>query len=515
MRILFFLLSWIVASQLWAQDIKQGSQKYSVNGTGTVAFLGCTLPQTGILRVPSTIVDHGTSYRVSAIRARAMAGQEIVTVILPERLDTIGQDAFYGCSYLLNVSGLKEVGVCEAYAFSRTAFTSIDWSQFTIGKLGHGVFAGCTQLTEVLLPSQLTILPEALFRDCTSLKAVNTSSLPLTKIEARAFAGCTSLPTLDLPATLKEIGDEAFAFMTSLPSISLPSSITTIGAFAFRGCTQLQTLQLSDELVSLDVSPFFGCSSLREVNLPKKLSDIDEKYIFADCPALESINMSEGSYYYSSIDGVLYDQRGNKIIAYPAVRSHYTPPTLRTTSQPFAPGALMGCQLTPAISLPSPVTVLPREVFAKTAGLEKVEIPSRSNLTTIDSRAFAYSRDLISVTLPAKLKTIGNAAFFGCSQISNVYTLSSTPPTLTDPVFASTVYASAILHTPIGKAATYSAAPGWMLFQNIQDDGATNIEKPTSEEGVQTTETYDLFGRRVSHPIRGIYISNGHKTLIR
>ena len=515
MRISLFLLLWIIVSQLGAQDIKQGSMKYSVNGAGTVALVECTVAQTGVLRVPSTIVHLGTSYRVNAIRSRALVGQGIATLVLPAQLDTIGQDAFYDCSLLMSVSGLKEVDVCEDYAFSRTSLKTLDWSQVTIGTMGHGVFAGCTQLTEALLPSQLTSLPEALFRDCTSLTSVNTSSLPLSRIDARAFAGCSSLQDLSLPSTLIEIGDEAFAGMTSLASISLPSSITTMGAYVFRGCTQLQTLQLPDELVTLGDSPFLGCSNLREVSLPKKLSGIDENFVFADCPVLESIKISDGAYYYSSIDGVLYDLRGNKIIAYPAARSRHTPPTLRTTSQPFAPGALMGCQLAPVLSLPAPTTSLPREVFAKTTGLQKVQTPSRSNLSTIESRAFAYSRDLTSVSLPAKLKTIGNAAFFGCSQISDVYTLLSVPPALTDSVFASIVYASAILHTPVGKADVYSAAPGWMLFQNIQDDGATYIEKPIAEEGVQTTETYDLFGRRVSYPVRGIYISNGHKTLIR
>ncbi|MCR5850654.1 MAG: leucine-rich repeat domain-containing protein [Bacteroidaceae bacterium] len=514
-KVILFAFAILAAFYSDAQIITLSNLRYVVNGEGSVALIGSNTTQSSILRVPTNIVSQGSSYRVSSIRARAFSGQgNIMTLVLPEQLDTIGQDAFYGCQKLRNIMGLSKVDVCEAYAFAMTGLVSLDWSQVSIGTLGDGVFAQCKKLTDISLPAELNSLPEAIFCRCTSLTSVNISSLPLTQIGPRAFAQCSSLQQLELPATLIGIGDEAFANMSALTSIELPAAVTSIGAQAFVGCSSLQTLEMPEQLVSLGYSPFAGCNSLREVTLSSIISDIDDKFVFADCPVLESINIDSNAQYYRSTDGVLRNRLNSKIIAYPAALSRQIHPTLRATSQPLAPGALMDCELDEVLILPAQVNSLPREAFAGTSGLKKLEMPSRSNLTTIGIRAFENSRDLMSVVFPSKLKTISNAAFSGDDSILDVYTLATSVPSLSETAFSQTVFENAVLHTPEDKSEVYSAAPGWCLFRQIEDGNATGIESFNAKESEESV-FYNMQGIRVANPRKGIYLINHRKVMIR
>lgn len=503
----------LAISHLHAQVFTQGNLKYAVNGEESVAVIGCSTTPSSVLRIPTNIIYNNTSYRVNAIRARAFVGQgTIMTLMMPAQLDTIGHDAFYRCQKLRNLMGLSRVDVCESYAFSMTGLTSLDWSQITVGTLGDGVFAQCTQLSEVNLPAELEALPEAIFRGCKSLTAINISSLPLTRIGPRAFYQCSSLQGLELPGTLVEIGDQAFADMKALASVELPAGITSIGAQAFAGCQMLQSIALPEQLISLGYSPFAGCNQLREVSLPAKISDIDDKFVFADCPALEEISIAEGARYYSCTDGVLRNRTGSKIIAYPAALSRQVHPTLRTTSQPLAPGALMGCELGEVLLLPAQVSAVPREAFAGTSGMKSLEMAPRSALTTIGIRAFEGSRDLTYVQIPNKTKSIDNAAFRGADNIQEVFTLATSVPALADSAFSQTVYENALLHTPADKSALYEAAPGWRLFNNISDDCATDIGQTTADD---RPAFYNLQGIQVLRPRKGIFIVNAKKKVIK
>ena len=91
------------------------------------------------------------------------------------------------------------------------------------------------QLTTVLLPNTLMAIA---FNGCSSLTEIH---LPdnLTSIGGAAFSVCSSLTEIHLPANLTLIEDQAFAYCSSLTEIHLPASLTSIGGYAFDQCTSL------------------------------------------------------------------------------------------------------------------------------------------------------------------------------------------------------------------------------------------------------------------------------------
>ena len=82
--------------------------------------------------------------------------------------------------------------------------------------IGAGCFAGCSELTTILLPESVTM------------------------ISPMAFAGCTALRGLFLPEGVELIGNDAFAGCQALEAVRIPASVSTIAPGCFNDCASLR-----------------------------------------------------------------------------------------------------------------------------------------------------------------------------------------------------------------------------------------------------------------------------------
>ena len=64
----------------------------------------------------------------------------------------------------------------------------------------------------------------------------------LTSISYYAFAGCSSLTEIVIPEGVKSIGQYAFSGCENLETITIPESVTHIRQGAFDGCAGLKTV---------------------------------------------------------------------------------------------------------------------------------------------------------------------------------------------------------------------------------------------------------------------------------
>ena len=163
-------------------------------------------------------------------------------------------------------------------------------------------FSGCSSLTEINLPANLTSIGESAFYDCSSLTEIHLPA-SLTSIGESAFSGCSSLTEIHLPANLTSIRKGVFSGCSSLTEIHLPASLTSIGA-AFGGCSGLTEIHLPDNLTSIENATFNFCSSLTEIHLPASLTSIGDR-AFWSCSSLTEIHLPASLTW---IGGYAFDQ---------------------------------------------------------------------------------------------------------------------------------------------------------------------------------------------------------------
>ena len=180
--------------------------------------------------------------------------------------DEIGSYAFSGCS------GLTSLTIPSNITY-----------------IGGGAFEGCSGLKSINIPSSITFIGEGTFSGCSGLRSINIPS-SVTKIGKYAFQGCSRLTSINLPSSITKIGESAFWDCSLLKSINLPASITEIGKYAFCGCSRLTSINLPASVTKIDEDTFSGCSRLTSINLPASITEIN-KSAFEYCWSLTSINL--------------------------------------------------------------------------------------------------------------------------------------------------------------------------------------------------------------------------------
>ena len=161
---------------------------------------------------------------------------------------------------ILDLSEAKIVAGGDAYVrFSENFYyyTSND-------ELGDYVFADCSGLTSLTIPSGVTSIGSEAFSGCSGLTSLTIPS-SVTSIGYSAFEGCSGLTSLTIPSSVTSIDKNAFQGCSGLTSLTLPSSVTEIGWYAFKGCSGLTTLTLPSSVTWIGLEAFSGCSGLTSI----------------------------------------------------------------------------------------------------------------------------------------------------------------------------------------------------------------------------------------------------------
>ncbi len=136
-----------------------------------------------------------------------------------------------------------------------------------------GTFAGMKSLTNVKLPTNISIITSYMFAGCTSLEniVIPKSSYAVGRY---AFRGCSKLSNVIFQGHPKEIDSNAFEGCTSLESISLPDGIEHIYSEAFENCTSLTSITIPNGVTSLGSQVFWNDMNLEKVILPNSINKI-------------------------------------------------------------------------------------------------------------------------------------------------------------------------------------------------------------------------------------------------
>ena len=114
---------------------------------------------------------------------------------------------------------------------------------------------------------------------------IDGKTYTVTAVDKGAFQKCTGLLSVELPSTLKSIGQFAFEGCTALTSVSMPSGVRDLGSYTFMDCTSLTDIEVPDSITAIGPYTFNGCTSLRAVSLPAAVRTIGRD-AFSGCTAL-------------------------------------------------------------------------------------------------------------------------------------------------------------------------------------------------------------------------------------
>ena len=162
----------------------------------------------------------------------------LTTIKLPNSLKTLDKQAFRSCWNLKNVEYSNQLETIGEGAFQDniSGFEKF-YFKGSVKNVGSYAFAN-GKLTCVHLKGDMT-MGDYVFQDDKSLKyvefpATSSATQPLTYVAESMFAGCTSLPFITLPSTVTEIKANAFDGCSSLKYVNiLAASPATLGANAF------------------------------------------------------------------------------------------------------------------------------------------------------------------------------------------------------------------------------------------------------------------------------------------
>jgi len=166
---------------------------------------------------------------------------KLVSIKLPQNIETIGDYAFYMCTKLTSVTFNSNVKEINSYAFNNCSLLPSIQLPNSVETIGANSFQKCSKLKTINFPSVLYSIGGSAFYSCSTLENVEFTG-DLNSIGDYAFKGCSNLVGLEFNSRLSSIGAGAFGNCNKLTQLTLPSSLTKIGGTAFDGCTQISTI---------------------------------------------------------------------------------------------------------------------------------------------------------------------------------------------------------------------------------------------------------------------------------
>ena len=407
--------------------------EYTVSGIGT-----CT--DTEIL-IPTTY----NGLPVVSVEASAFLNNTAITsVVLPDGITSIGENAFNGCESLTSVTFGKN-------------------SQ--LSSIGPGAFNYCYSLESITIPESVTSIGSEAFNYCCGLRSVTFGeNSQLTSIGDYAFLGCYSLESITIPASVTSIGEWAFVECYRLvevwnlsklnitagsedngyvgyyakrvetePSesyvytdengyviyydgkvkalinytgnetkLTIPDDITELNCFALSDCYNITSVTFGEnsQLTSIGEGAFNWCESLESITIPDSVLNIGDS-AFAECTALESITIPDSvlSIGYSAFEGCT------------ALKNITIPGSVLSIGY----SAFEECTALKSITIPGSVLSIGQRTFAGCSGLESAIIAD--GVTSIGDDTFLNCTNLVNVSLPDSLTSIGSDTFYGCTNL--------------------------------------------------------------------------------------------------
>lgn len=393
------------------------------------AFSGCQTLTKAVIANGRTTVPDGCFHEAA----------QLSEVVIPSSVTVIGKSAFHTCKSLTQINlheGLTTIG---EYAFTATYISevTIPVSVETCSKAFHNCYGlkkvtfadgrkeipeycleSAKDVTEVIMPSSVTVIGNCAFQDCDSLAELNFHE-GLETIGSSAFYS-SGLREAVLPSTAVNLTG-AFYGAYFLENISFPDGIETIPENVCRSDSRLKSVVMPETVRSIGDYAFYQCSALTDITLHEGLEELGNCCL-SDIGAAELTIPSTIRKCDSFCHGYRYLRKvifadGIENIPYhclkgTAIQEVVLPDSVKTISG----DAFNQCKQLSTVNLPEGLETINPNAFSNTTKLEEITIPS----TLKSARAAFHSSGLKKVVFADGIETVPYGILTSCTSLEKV-----------------------------------------------------------------------------------------------
>lgn len=366
-----------------------------------------------------TLNSDGQSYSVTDCSTSASGELVIPSTHNGRPVTSIEESAFYDCDNLVSITipcGVTSIGKMAFENCNNLISVTIPNSVISIET---GAFAYCYNLESITIPASTTHIGSSVFHCCYELSGiwVDTENAYYSSDSQGVLFDKRKENLLEAPGDLRgkytvpdgvvKIHSGAF-YSCGITGIEIPASITSIGGAAFEWCSLLKSVYITDLAawcrINFFDTPFRYANKLyldgslvTELIIPEGVAEISSN-AFYNCSNLTSVTIPDG---VTSIGkSAFYGCTGIKNVC---------------VADPSA-----WCKINFGDTYSNPMYYGGQLVILNLDINSTTEIVLAQGVSRIPDGVFRGYSNLISITIPESVTSIGNYAFYGCAKLSHI-----------------------------------------------------------------------------------------------
>ena len=519
-----------------------------------------------------------TDYSSSMTDIPWIANQEdITTVIIGDEITHVGNWAFQGCTELNSVTIGKSVTSIGNGSFdncTNDGFTVLTIPN-SVQTIGIDAFSN-NHLKYVCFGSGLTSIGMEAFMACQDLEAIGVYASTPPTLGMEAFMACSKLATIYVPsakiadykgasgwsdytAMIKSPGGECgtnatwtFEMATGVLTIEGTGAINDFSGWdstqdydsrAFNPLNTtwypcgIKSIVIGEGITEIPASAFYMEIGITDVKLPSTLTAIGMD-AFGECENIETITSN------ATTPPTLADAGNEDYVFYVPNEDWSAVLPIPTVSAIYVPAASVDAYKA-ADGWSAYAAKINAKFFTAVGDYQWATFFDDSKAYEVDANTTVYKASLTSTTLTLtevggnQIISAGNAVVLRSTSapvLTETATVStadfsgnelhgSASPVVSDGTLYALSYKSGTLgffkvkngtSIPAGKAYLSTADAAREYFEFTYGNDATSIESvASSHQAIANGQYYDMQGRKVFKPTKGLYIVNGKKVIVK
>lgn len=472
----------------------------SLKTIGYSAFSGCTI-----------LSDVTLNEGLETIGQNAFSGNDgMREIVIPASVNLIDQQAFYRCNVLNTVEFKGAVAsvksrafdysdkIAKVYAADIETWCRMGFADGTSNPVStaHKLYLGGELVTDIVIPSTVTEIPNYAFIGCQTLKTIKISD-NVKSLGYRSFSGNILLEDIEMGNSIETIYGSAFISCKALKEITFPNSLKIIGSYCFESCESLERVNFGNGLERIDDYAFNYCEALKTVNIIDlsqwftiKFSGASGSHplVYADTFMLNGEEITDLVIPSDVIDIPDYAFLGG---------ANFISITIPDNVKSIGTEAFSNCAKLETVSIGNGIKSLGLYSFATSYNIKTLRIEDgTSKLVITGNTGWAsgwaipekindlyigreitvsgtFAPAVVHITLGAGVKAADGMTYTDCKSLALITALNPEPPKMSE--FTEDQYSGVVVMVPQGATEAYRNAEIWKNFAIITEDPAYDL----------------------------------------